>query len=178
MLKGKLDGLKEHILQYNPYFNNAFADVIQDDTTGIVHNGKPIFPNDTLGDYFYLRLPSNVQFEYAPIYNISTSINGVGLRSNIVLVACMRNADPDKLLSNLVNTIQSYQTEYVRFTGAIYESDGVLLQELSKIKDKENIEAALQRLGNDYTLVSIIFQYTFPFTFQKPICITEPCKTC
>lgn len=82
------------------------------------------------------------------------------------------------MITNLVNTLQAYQPDLIRINSVIYNKDAVLAQELAKLNKKENIEAALQRHDDDYTIVSVNFTYTQQFTFNQPSCITKPCKEC
>ena len=164
MIQDKLTALKDYILQYNTYFGKGFDDVWMDENTGIVENGKPIFPNDTLGDYFYLRLSNQSRFDYNRAAAISDCANTPNVVSEITLVACVRKANYNTLMTNLLNTVSSYNAD-VRFTSAIYRSEDVVLKELARMK-KENIEAALQRVGN-HTIVSISFALAVPFTLRK-----------
>lgn len=177
MLKEKLYNLKEHILKYNPYFNNAFDYTVQDENTGIIHDSIPVFPADNLGDYFYLRITNNVRFDNQSIYNTATTISGVGLVPTIILVACVRDADADKLLNNLVNTLRAESCgARIGLVSMLFNGRDVILQELARMKEKENIEAALQRLPSGMTLVSITFTYSFNYTFQKLKCFDPPCN--
>ncbi len=177
MLKAKLETLKEFILSNNPYFTAGYANAVQDDETGIVHNGMPLFPNDTLGNYFYLRVLRNVQFSYDGMYRISDAAGSVGINAQIVLVACVREADTDKLAENLVITMSRYYPEYIKLQQVLYQSELVVGQELALLS-RENIRAAMQRIDNDYAIVSLQFQYAAPVIVQPLKCITTPCKTC
>jgi hypothetical protein len=175
MIQSTLTGLKDYILSTNTYFGKGFDDVYMDETTGIVANGGAIFPNDTLGDYFYLRLPNQSRFDYAAINRVTDCSNTPGVVSDITLVACVRKASADRLMTNLLNTISSYNDD-VRFVTCQYRSEDVVLRELGRLK-KENIEAALQRLGN-HTIVSVNFSLSVSFQLRKVSsgCILDPCK--
>lgn len=171
MLKSTVDSIKDYIIQYNPYFKKGYSDVYLDEKTGIIHNSKPIFPADNLGDYFYLRLPNKVQFDYAREFQISDCISGAGIRASVILVAVVKDADPDKLIQNLVNTLQTYQN--VNVNSAIYLTEDVIIQELAKTSE-ETIMAALQRMKS--TIVSLTFTILTPYQFKKLSCIENPCK--
>lgn len=175
MLRSNLARLKDFILQYNPYFNQGFDDVVMDETTGIVHNNQPVFPADEYGDYFYLRHVST-RFDTGSQYQVSECIKGFGLQANLVLVACMRDADPDKLQSNLFNTLSAYPVQ-IRLNDALFLSEQVLLKELARVK-AENVAAALQRLDPGYTIVSIDFSLTELFNTTSLRCFETPCKSC
>lgn len=177
MLKEKITRLKDFILSKNPYFDTGFDDVYQDETTGIVANDLPVFPADHLGNYFYLRLPQNVSFDNSSYQQVADCITGIGVQSLIYLIACMRGADADHLMTNLVNTLQAYQSDQITFRGAIYQPQAVVLQELSRLSQAEK-SAALQKLGKDYCIVSISFQLTVPFQFTQSRCFTNPCASC
>lgn len=174
MIQPTLTAIKDYILQYNTYFGKGFDDVWMDETTGIVAGDKPIFPNDTLGDYFYLRLPNQSRFDYNRVNVVSDCANTPSIVSELTLVACVRKASYDRLVTNLLNTLSSYNAD-VRFTSVIYRSEDVVLKELARMK-KENIEAALKRLGN-HTIVSISFALSVSFTLKKVTagCILNPC---
>jgi hypothetical protein len=171
MIQSTLTGLKDYIAQKNTYFTTSYDDVYMDETTGIVANSLPVFPNDKLGNYFYLRLPNQSRFDYNPVNRITDCSNTPAVVSEITLVACARNASADRLMTNLLNTISSYNAD-VRFTTCTYRSEDVVLRELSRMK-KENIDAALQRLGN-HTIVSVNFSLSVNFTLTK--CILDPCR--
>lgn len=173
MIKTYLEQLKEHILEYNTYFDNGYADVIQD-YRGIIRNKQPIFPQDTLGNYFYLRLPSDVQFDNSAQYNISDCSNGFGISAVIVLVAIVNGANADILFDNMLSTVSRWKGLNLRFTRGLFQSDLVVAQELSKIS-KEDLQTALQRLREDQTMISLQFTATAAFNAQKLNCITDPC---
>jgi hypothetical protein len=179
MLRQPLHNIKEFILSNNTYFNNGYDAVFQDATTGVINDNKqPIFPNDNLGNYFYLRLPQSVSF-IENAYNRVTELDrAVALNMRIILVACMRGADPDILISNLVNTLQQFDETYIKIDSFLMQSSDVVLQEMAKVTPKSNTIAALARLDEDYTIVSVQFTLTQRFQFQKLSCITNPCKTC
>jgi hypothetical protein len=177
MLKAKLETLKEFILSNNTYFAAGYANAVQDDETGIVYERMPIFPNDTLGNYFYLRVQRGAQFSYEGMYKMSDAVGSLGINAQIVLVACVKDADADKLAENLVMTMSRYHAEYIKLQQVIYQSELVVSQELALLS-RENIQAALQRIDGDYTMVSLQFSYAAPVIVQPLKCITNPCKTC
>jgi len=176
MLKQVLADLKDFILTYNPYFDTAFSYVEMDDETGIVHDEQPVFPSETFGNYFYLRFTNQLTPDYAnPIADNSLSL---GIRANVFIVACMRDADADLLVGNILSTVGRYEPINTVFGQILYHSEDVLKQELAKMKDKENITAALQRLPQDMTIVSVQVTINFPYSLLKLNCITKPCKVC
>jgi hypothetical protein len=179
VIASKLKEIKDRVLQYQPYFSAGYEDVVQDQTLGIVTNGdEAIFPNDTLGDYFYLRIPDVNQFRINNQYMIASCTgNGYETSSNIFLVACVRNADPDILVSNIVNILRTYNGLILR--DWVHQSGVVVRRELAKMKDAESINAALARLDQNYTIVSVGFTLTYGMsTYTKPDCLPDPCKAC
>lgn len=174
MIQTSITALKDYILTWNTYFTNGYDDVYMDENTGIVANDKPVFPNDKIGDYFYIRLPQQTRFDYTAASTINDCSNTPMLDAELTLIACMRNASADILMTNLVNTISSYN-DAVRFISARYNSEDVVLQELSRMK-KEKVDAALSRLGN-HTIISVTFRMLVNFKLRKVSadCILNPC---
>lgn len=178
-LTSHLTQLRDFILQKNTYFDNGFAFAFQDVTEGyIFESDKVIFPADDLGNYFYLRLPDALKFDYSKEYQASDCYNGVGIVFDIVLVACVRNAEYDILVDNLINTLFSYKNQVLKQTKVILAQDEVILQELRKVKTKEDIEAALQRIPDDMTFCSIHLTFTISYVTQGTGCIVNPCLPC
>ncbi len=175
-LQQRLTKLKEFILKYNTYFEMGFEDVFLHEN-GYVANDVPVFPADNLGSYFYLRLPNALQADYANRYSIADSALGIGVRYDIVLVACVNDSDCSLLLENLITTIGQYQDEDIKITKMLYNPDDVVTQELGKI-GKENLEAALQRFPDNIGIASISFSFTTPFVLQSLNCIKNPCIQC
>lgn len=175
MLKSKLTALKDFILEHNTYLSKGYDNVYMDQKVGLIHDGEPVFPADNLGDYFYLRLPERMTFDYNGLYKASDCGNEPGIAAQMILVACVRKASPDNLILNLASTLNKFKEAEIKITGALFESEAVLLQELAKMKD-ENVFAALQKLDKDYTIVSIGFTITASFDFIKLNCIVNPCS--
>lgn len=150
-----------------------------DDTEGYIHDGQQvIFPSDEFGNYFYIRLNKEVRFDNSQEYKIADLRQSVGVVYNCILVACCRNVDMDILLQNLLSTLGNYQTQNIKLDKLLYISDDVLLQELAKMKGKENIDAALQKLPDDMDICCIHFTFIVPYVFQSMRCIENPCEPC
>lgn len=183
MIKSHLIALKDFILSKNTYFDKAF-DFAEQNHNGIIcaydesGNAIEIFPMDTFGNYFYLRLANKVGFDESAFYQVSECKKGAGLVANIFLVACMRKADNDKLVNNLVNTLVNYQPDKIKLISVEYHSEAVTAQELAKIP-KEDLQAALQKLDMNYTIVCINFAFSMSVPYYKNLtCIEPPCSTC
>lgn len=179
MFQDRLDDITAYIMEHNTYFNVGFSNVYLDEKTGFVANDGvtkiPVFPADELGDYFYLRLPNNVAFVSDAKYSFSNCITGLGIRSTVILVACIKTNGSDKLLENIVVTLRNYSKADIVLRSAIYQKDIVTLQELSKISESEQ-DAALQRLGDYGSIVSVTFDITENVLSHKLSCIEPPCN--
>lgn len=183
MIATQLPALVSRILALNPYFDAGYGDVFTDERLGYMfRNPKdgsptPVFPNDTLGDYFYLRMPQTWSFSNSPGDLIADGISYATLSGTVFLVAYVKNADADKLALNLITTLRQQgcagQGAAISLLSASAQRDIVLLQELSGLSEEAQ-EIALQRLGEGITLVSVSFTYTAPLPFNT--CITDPCK--
>jgi hypothetical protein len=167
-------GLVEHILTTNTYFDNGFDDVYQDETTGLVENGEPVFPADNHGRYFYLRLPNNIRFDYSAQFTLDECSNSPGKIYDVILVACVADVNAEGLLNNLLSALSSYQ-ERITLQSASIQGNVVINQELS-FMSKDDREAALKRKPDNLTIVSISFSYIKETLLTN--CITEPCSTC
>lgn len=178
-LRQQLASLKDFILQYNPYFNDGFAEVFQHESGHIATTDKIVFPADDNGNYFYLRLPNQLQAVYQNNYKIADDWNGIGVKYDVILVAYAQNADSSLMLQNIITTIGQCSNHDIDITMTkfIYQDDDVVTQELGKI-GKENLEAALEKFPDNIGICSVHFSLTVPFVFQKLNCIQSPCNDC
>lgn len=183
MWQQQLNKIKDHILRYNPYFSTGFSNTFIDEETGQVFsdNGNdyiPVFPEDRLGDYFYLRTPQKTTFADAPDFTLSDCQKGIAITGEIFLIAVVRDADADRLVNNLANTVQAFDNKYITIKSAIHQKIFVVEQEMAKVKEEKTLMAALARLKQNMTIVSLSFALRSPFQYQKLNCMTKPCKTC
>lgn len=174
--------MRDFILENNTYFNKGYSEVYQDDITGVIYgfeNGTPkhIFPNDGDGDYFYLRLPKSVSFDYNSHYKIDDCQAGLGLKTSVILVACVRDADSSKLFNNLIITLRNYKTVDMSIKTGLFQSVEVIMQELSKVSPETKIEA-LKTHDGSYTIVSLTLEATVALMPRNIDCIINPCKSC
>jgi len=177
VFQDRLNSIAEFIFQHNSYFDAAFPYVAMNETKGYVSEDETIvFPNDNLGDYFYLRLPKNVSFQYSNDYKYNNCKDGIASRTEVVLVAIVKGGSPDILLSNMIDSLRAYRQEKITLKSAIYQKEYVLLQELANIKP-ESQEAALQRLPESSAFVSIAFEIIEGIVPSKIDCLPNPC-TC
>lgn len=175
MIQSTLTAFKEYILDTNTYYSNGFDDVYLDETKGIVAGKEIVFPNDNLGNYFYLRLPNSFRFDYSAISRISDCVSSPAITGEMTIVACVRNGNADNMVTNLLNTVVTYNGSW-RLRGVMYRSEDVVIRELARMS-KENISAALSRLGN-HTIVAVNFEIDVEFRLLKmsPSCILDVCS--
>lgn len=178
MIASKLAQIGAEIQRLNPYFDAAYNNVVASDIGYVMFDPKgqamPVFPNDTLGDYFYLRMPRNWQFSEGDY--IAEGISGTTINAQIVLVAYMMNADADKLASNLINTVRTIGERVrgtIQLVSATAVDEEVLAQELADLGD-DAYNAARARLGQNITLCSVTFNYSQLFPYSN--CFDNPCK--
>lgn len=174
MIKASIQALEKFILANNKYFTTSFSDVSQSPYNGFIMSGEdPVFPNDTLGNYFYLRVPNYLQFDDSMQFLHAEGDVRVGLKMPMVLVACVREADDVALLENLITTLRQYMPDYIKFVNCTFQKEIVITQELARIP-KEDIQEAIKKVDMDYAIVSITFLFTFPYLFQELNCIQTP----
>lgn len=175
MVNKQLETISAYIKEHNGYFQAAFPHAYTEAGNGVVHNGDPIFPTDVHGNYFYLRVAGG-SFSYDQQYAISTTRRGVGIQSDVYLVAMVFEADADKLLDNLVSTLAASMPDQLRFVSFLSQAPAVVQQELSGLEPAIR-QAAMQNIPPFTALVSVRFTLTSPMNYTKPNCITSPC-TC
>lgn len=175
MIRESLEQIRDSILAANTYFAKGFTDVVMDEATGIVHNNIPVFPADTFGDYFYLRLPDSFSGISGDAMKIQDCTGSVGISVNPFLIAVVRGADNLKLIDNLIYTLKSFGDD-VRVQSIVINSEAVINQELAKMK-KQNREKALQNFDSSESVaVSVRFSYTVFYGDKSGVCIENPCK--
>jgi hypothetical protein len=172
-----LRALRDFILQYNPYYTTGFANVLQYDNGLVATTGQAVFPADNLGNYFYLRMPNQVQVDNSPAYTIADNGLGIGLQYNVVLVACMLDGNAECMITNLLTTLMRYHNEPLRITTVLPNAEDVIFQELSKVNEATAINA-VKNLPEKLTICSIHFTFTIPFVPQQLGCLSTPCKNC
>lgn len=183
MLKEQLHSICQFVAQKNTYFQTGFAEAWEDAETGCVFgyndtgNKVAVFPNDNLGNYFYLRNEKKTGFALAQHYAVSDCFNaGMEMRSPVHLVAIVKNGDPEMLLQNLCNTLQFYKGAQIALNNAVWNAEDVIASEMSQAGDQD-ILAALQR-AEDYAIVRVSFNVINKVPIQQLSCITPPYKTC
>jgi hypothetical protein len=181
MTSKDFESLRDHILTLNPYFTLGFANAYKDTLTDAIYsrekgNTKVVFPEDRLGNYFYLRNDPNSSF----VSTQGTQDCAFGKASyddrlTVYLVAIVSNADEFELINNLRNSCLRFGNMNVIPTNAMWQRENVMLTEMQGF-DESEIAKALTNLKNDTTIVRIQLQITKQFIPSK--CINNPCKDC
>lgn len=175
-LISKISSLTDFVKKNNPYFDRAFSYAVQDANIGVINDGdSPIFPADEYGNYFYIRHPNGLGFDYSPQYIVGTN-DSVGVTYQLILVAYIKEGNEGLLLQNIISTLGNYKDHSIRLTKFNFGND-VILQELSKLK-AENINSALEKLPDTTCLCSVHFTFTIRYIYQSLACLTNPCTTC
>lgn len=142
--------LKKYILSNNPYLDKGYIHAFLKDGV-FCHEGSDllqIFPNDNVGNYFYIR---NID---APQYvKIGDHPKVYQDKNKMVMVCMVDKANPAILISNLRNTLLNFGN--IDVTSSNQDRELILVSELRGM-GKEKIQHALQRL-NTQTIVSINF---------------------
>lgn len=174
--------LAEFIKLHNPFFANGFSGAWQDGDTGqmwaqTTAGRRPVFPEDQLGNMFYLRV-SNIRFEEeADLYPVLDCVpTGTDTVLAVTLVATVRDADPLMLIERLSNTIALFGANAVKLNGANAVREDVVLSELARADDTAK-QAALQRLHNQ-AIISITFTFRMQVGYKALDCLPPICPTC
>jgi hypothetical protein len=178
MLPQYLEKLKEFILSKNHIFHKGFANAYRDELRNVVYARTEqelitVLPNDSLGNYFYLRHEDTIQHEALQAERLADS--GIGRLSfldtvTIQLVAIADKACAYTMVENLRNTLMMYEGMNAQPTSSLVETSKVIMAELP---GNEQQLAILQRLKNE-TIVRITIKATTLFTPSE--CINNPCN--
>lgn len=173
--------LRDHILTLNPYFTEGFANSYKDSLTNAIycrHNGnlKAIFPEDRLGNYFYLRNePSSTYVTKAGYEDCGVGKAMYDDRLTVYLVAIVNDANEYELINNLRNSSLRFKGMVVIPTGAMWQRENVVINEMQGFEEEEILKA-LSNVKRDTTIVRVQLQVTKEFIPSK--CINNPCKEC
>lgn len=174
------DRIKDYILAKNKYFTAGFANAFTDTLTEGVYtrvNGdlKSIFPDDRLGNYFYLRNDPSVTFTAKPGYQDCGPGKAIyDDRFTVYLLASVRDADELTLLNSLRNTLVGYKDAVIVPVSAITQRENAVITEMAGFEE-ETIVSALEDLKKE-TIIRIQLQVTMEYIPNN--CIISPCKYC
>lgn len=180
-MQNEAENIKNSLLEKLKFFNNGFANVYLDETASryLSLDGKTDIAlgiDDRYGNYFYIRNNGTVKISKAKV-QMSNCVTSLDLNTNMVLVANMSNANPDKLLECLLNALSVSVSEDFEITSATLTNEKVVLSEYSFI-GIEKIKSLLMRLGKR-TLVKIEFVLYKQMNPNSKDCYTcNPCIDC
>lgn len=171
---------KDYILSKNTYFDKGYANAFKDENTSGIYvrdNSSLIslFPNDRLGNYFYLRNDTTLQFTLRAQENLTDfGLGRLGFLDTmtVYLVAIVKNADVHTIINNLRNTAMMYNKISVVPISAIWNREQIVIEELRGLEPAE-IAGTLQRLKNE---IIVRLQFTISNVFAPSKCIDNPCK--
>lgn len=174
------ENLRNHIHTRNNYFHHGYANAFRSDVTGAIwaHKLKDmqcLLPDDTLGNYFYLRTDATIRLEPQPAERLTDGgAQRVGFLDavTVYLVAIVSNADAFRLIENLRNTAMSYADMNVLPVSASWNREQIVTEELAKMK-ADDVAAALKHY-NDETIVKLTMNVSK--TFIPGNCIVNPVK--
>jgi hypothetical protein len=180
MLTEDFENLRNHIHNKNNYFHHGFANAFRSDVTGSIWAQKLkdmqcLLPDDTLGDYFYLRTEAGIKYDPQQAERLA---DGGPQRLSFLdtamlyLIAIVRGADAFRLIENLRNAAMSYADMNVLPIAASWNREQVVTEELTKMKS-DDVAAALKRY-TDETVVRLTMNVSK--TFVPGNCIVNPVK--
>lgn len=166
--------MRADILTYNAYFDNGYDNAYLS-TKGVSSGETVLMPNDTLGDYFYIRQTS-VSIPSRRQDAISSCATPYMAMQNAVLVAVMRDGDAVQLLNNLVSTLSWLK---VSFATAQLQAETVITSEIGHL-GKEVLDKTLATYDSSTAIISINFAYDLELkNYTRSIdCLPKPCKVC
>lgn len=180
-----LEALKDYILAQNTYFQTGWANAFKVRNVGSNNNGLvmartksgdliPVSPQDTWGNYFYMRNETGIVYRAAGALTNKITIYEQSL--NISLVAYLKEGDMMKINNNLINTLMKYNNCLDRTAPiqTIWNREQVIIEELSGLRD-DDIAATLQRL-KDWVIVKLNF--VFQSIYTPNLCIEDICADC
>lgn len=183
MTTADFTALKNFILEKNTYLGEGYANAFKEAESNKVFARSSsgdliaVFPNDTLGNYFYIRHDNGLSFSAnlaARATDCGPGRLGFNDTATLQIVAIVKNADAYSVIDNLRNTAMMYTGMDVIPTAAIWNREQVLLEEMSGAEGSEK-QAALKRL-KDETIVRVTC--ICGKTYTPSTCIKDPCKNC
>lgn len=176
MTSADINNFVQHILTNNPYFDKGFGNAFKEQ--GVVYAEDVtaiLFPQDTYGNYFYLRHDGEISFREergSEMANRGPGRIGFIDAQPMALVAVMRDANAYTLLNNLRNSAMGYNALVAVPTGALLVREQVVIDEMRGAEDEE-VGKALANLNNQ-TIIRI--KLTVYKSWRGNTCITDPCK--
>lgn len=170
MLNKILEDIKATVLRDNPYLNKGYSYAVAN-KTGVFEGEKVLFPNDTLGDYFYIR-PINLGLSNTATNLLDDCVSPVGIQATGVLVASLHKGDADELTYNIISTLAAIVG--ITPTAFSYNIDDVIQQELGKM-DKSVLDGVKANVKPNTAIISVSFRIDKVLPLAKPNCFKNPC---
>lgn len=181
MTNADFTALRNYLLAQHSWFTEGFANVFQDETTGLIMQGDSsekfgVGIQDDFGNYFYIRTDSDIRYtDSRP--QLSDTSRKLDETVRCYLVAVVENARPKDLVQSLLNSLLTYGDQRIRPQRAVFIREFAVAKELSKL-DKGDVQAALQRLGTwqvvtlefDFITSFAVTQCTLPLPFDEQEC--------
>lgn len=164
------------------FFNHGFHGLYIDHTAArlVTTDGKTNLAygiDDRFGNYFYLRNDGVVNIgNAAKIMDCDKSLE---LRSNIVFVANVKNADPEQLLQCILNSLGTHHDNgaQLQITSALITNERVVATEYPFMKADEH-KQILARISG-WSLVKVVFSgFSFFQPNSRDCWDCKPCKDC
>lgn len=179
------EALRDFILLKNPYFDKGFANAFKENKTNWIWTRDisgdliSVAPQDTYGNYFYLRNDEGIV--HTPKPGISTYGAGHTTYLDVMrvnMIGVLKDGDPFAVVDNIINTFGMYQPSKditMQLISSNWNREQILINELSGVKDND-IMAALQRLGEHliFKIIVSFSKYRMPTSCINPIC--TPCN--
>ncbi|PUZ25016.1 hypothetical protein DCC81_11930 [Chitinophaga parva] len=163
--------LKDFILNRAGVFCSGFANVILDESTGLIVRGdgfekQAIGIDDRYGNYFYIRNEPEIRYTDARS-QISDTRRSVDETVKCYLVAIVENAMPKELIQILLDSLLQYGDKRIRPIKSISTREAAVAKEFAKIP-KEDLQNALQHLYNRQV---VIIEFDFVTTWNAGECL-------
>jgi len=161
-MKELIDGIIGFILDNNKYYTGGYS------ANGA--NIREVFPDDTRGNYFYIRIPNTIDVSNAAAFKVSDCATAAGIEMKAKLVAVIRGGDPYVMVENMISTFQNLQ---LRVTSIVIDSEVVIDAEVSGDEERKIAKAR----SVDFTIISLNFVMNYIFKPKDLSCLVSPC-TC
>lgn len=166
MFSEGLQRIKARILSANTYLNEGYCKAHYVADKGVFVEKMRVFPMDTKGNYFYLRVADKI--------NTSQQDIGINMSMPVTCVVCAKDADAEQLAYNIMQTLLN-GCDSVSITSIQLLRDDVVRSELRGTLKDEELKKALANMG-DWTIISVSFNLAISALPKKLTCITNPCK--
>lgn len=176
MTRSDLTAFMKHILDNNDYFAAGYANVYRDEQGRVLSGETLLMPNDTLGNYFYLRhdgdgrLTAKVSERAADCGPARVAFDDT---ITMQIIAVVKDADEFIVRNNLINTCMTYGVSVIP-TSFNLSREQIVAAELRGMP-ATGIQAALARLG-DWSIIRLTINFLKQYIPSN--CVDPVCKDC